>query len=176
MVLFDNPARPDAPHFALVSRPFDADNVLVRVHSECLTGETLRSRRCDCGDQLAEAQRRVAAEGGILVYLRQEGRGIGLTEKIRAYSLQDRGLDTVDANTRLGHPVDGREYSAAAAILRDLGVRGIRLLTNNPEKVKEVAALGIPVRERVAIEIEPNETNRPYLDTKRERLGHLISN
>lgn len=175
MVLYANPERPDAPHFALISsRLFDTGNALVRVHSECLTGETIRSRRCDCGDQLAEAQRRIAREGGVLVYLRQEGRGIGLAEKIRAYSLQDQGVDTVDANIRLGHPADAREYSMAAAILKDLGVTGVRLLTNNPKKVKELVMCGVAVRERVSIEIEPNETNRSYLKTKRERFGHFI--
>jgi len=175
MVLYANRERPDAPHFALVSsRPFDPENALVRVHSECLTGETIRSRRCDCGDQLSEAQRRIAREGGVLVYLRQEGRGIGLSEKIRAYALQDGGLDTLEANLKLGHPADAREYSMAAAILRDLGVEGVRLLTNNPEKERELAALGIAVREREAIEIEPNETNRDYLRAKRERFGHYI--
>ena len=175
MVLYENGDQPGAPHFALVSeRAFDPEAALVRVHSECLTGETVRSRRCDCGDQLAEAQRRIAAEGGVLVYLRQEGRGIGLAEKIRAYALQDEGLDTVDANLRLGHPVDARDYSAAAAILRDLGVGGVRLLTNNPDKAAALASRSISVRELVGIEIEPNETNRSYLETKRNRLGHFI--
>jgi len=175
MILYKNHEQPNSPHFALVSsRLFDAGNALVRVHSECLTGETMRSRRCDCGDQLAKAQKRIAREGGVLVYLRQEGRGIGLTEKIRAYSLQDEGLDTVDANVKLGHPADAREYSMAAAILKDLGIAGVRLMTNNLEKADELAARGIAVRERVSIEIEPNETNRSYLKTKRDRFGHLI--
>ncbi len=175
MILYANPERPDAPHFALLSeRPFDPASALVRVHSECLTGETIGSRRCDCGAQLAEAQRRIAEEGGVLVYLRQEGRGIGLAEKIRAYALQDGGLDTLDANLALGHPADAREYSMAAAILKDLGVTGVRMLTNNPEKARELAERGIAVRERAAIEIEPNETNRYYLKTKRDRFGHLI--
>ena len=175
MVLYANPERPDAPHFALVSaRPFDPAAALVRVHSECLTGETVHSRRCDCGAQLSEAQRRIAAEGGVLVYLRQEGRGIGLAEKIRAYALQDGGMDTLDANLALGHPADAREYSMAAAILKDLGVTGARLLTNNPAKTRELAARGIAVLGREAIEIEPNESNRTYLTTKRDRFGHLI--
>jgi len=175
LIAYENPGHENEPHLALVSaQGFDPDRALARVHSECLTGEALRSRRCDCGDQLAEAARRVASEGGIIVYLRQEGRGIGLTEKIRAYRLQDGGADTVDANLRLGHPADARDYGPAAAILRDLGVRGVRLMTNNPDKARELERRGVAVRERIGLEIAPNETNREYLRTKRERFGHLI--
>ncbi len=148
---------------------------LVRLHSECLTGDVLGSLRCDCGPQLDESLRRIGAAGrGILLYLRQEGRGIGLREKIRAYALQDAGLDTVDANQALGYPADLREYRRAAEILLDLGVRRIRLLTNNPAKVSGLDRGGIEVVERVPLEIPAVPTNEAYLAAKRERLGHLL--
>lgn len=148
---------------------------LVRVHSECFTGDVLGSRRCDCGDQLAESLRRIAAEGcGVLLYLRQEGRGIGLADKLRAYNLQDLGYDTVDANTQLGHAPDKRDYGVAAGILRDLGVVAVRLLTNNPAKVAALTAAGIDVAERVPLQIAPGDHNRDYLTTKRDRSGHQL--
>jgi 3,4-dihydroxy 2-butanone 4-phosphate synthase/GTP cyclohydrolase II len=148
---------------------------LVRLHSECLTGEALGSLRCDCGEQLEAALALVAASGGgILLYLRQEGRGIGLANKIRAYALQDRGFDTVDANRALALPVDAREYSSAAAILADLGITRVRLLTNNPAKAVGLARYGIHVVERVPLEVVPNPVNRRYLRTKATRMGHLI--
>jgi GTP cyclohydrolase II len=150
-------------------------SVLCRIHSECWTGETLGSHRCDCRAQLDRALEELAREGtGVVVYLRQEGRGIGLGNKVRAYALQDAGHDTVDANKILGLPVDARRYDAAAVILRDLGVESVRLLTNNPEKVRGLVAAGIPVEGRVPIRIEPNATNAGYLRTKREKLGHLL--
>lgn len=149
---------------------------LVRLHSECLTGEALGSLRCDCGDQLDTALARIAEAGcGVLVYLRQEGRGIGLVNKLRAYALQDGGLDTVDANLALGLPVDAREYGSAAAVLRTLGVRRVRLLTNNPAKRRALEEAGIDVVERVAVEVVPNPTNARYLLTKAARMGHVLS-
>ena len=149
--------------------------LLVRVHSECLTGDVFGSVRCDCRDQLQFALATIAEEGrGMLVYLRQEGRGIGLTNKVQAYALQDDGLDTVDANLQLGLPADGRDYAAAAAILRDQGVKQVRLLTNNPQKVLGMQAGSIEVVERIPHEIVPRPENRDYLKTKADKLGHLF--
>src|SRR5579884_1237222 len=148
---------------------------LVRLHSQCLTGDVFGSLRCDCGEQLDAALIRIAtSDSGLLLYLPQEGRGIGLVNKIRAYALQDRGLDTVDANLMLGLPVDRREYGSAAAILRYLGVGQVRLLTNNPAKLRALERHGIRVVERVPLETTPNPVNLPYLRTKAERLGHLL--
>jgi 3,4-dihydroxy 2-butanone 4-phosphate synthase / GTP cyclohydrolase II len=148
-------------------------NVLVRVHDECLTSEVLGSLKCDCREQLEAALERIRAEGGVVVYLRQEGRGIGLANKIAAYSLQERGLDTVDANRALGLPDDARSYDAAAAILADLGLTDIRLLTNNPRKIDQLTALGVSVAERVPHHVAPNLHSLGYLVTKRARMGHL---
>jgi 3,4-dihydroxy 2-butanone 4-phosphate synthase/GTP cyclohydrolase II len=150
--------------------------VLTRVHSECLTGDVFGSRRCDCGPQLDAAMKLIAAEGrGVVVYLRgHEGRGIGIGHKIRAYSLQDEGLDTIDANLQLGLPVDSREYGIGAQILADLGAQELRLMTNNPAKYGGLGGYGLSVVERVAIEIPPTPENEKYLRTKKERLGHLI--
>jgi 3,4-dihydroxy 2-butanone 4-phosphate synthase / GTP cyclohydrolase II len=146
------------------------------VHSECLTGDVFGSRRCDCGDQLDASMAAIAAEGrGIVLYLRgHEGRGIGLLSKLRAYQLQDAGADTVDANLELGLPADAREYSTGAQILADLGVRSVRLLTNNPEKVTGLSGFGIEVAGRVALPVTPTPENLRYLTVKRDRLGHLI--
>jgi GTP cyclohydrolase II len=149
---------------------------LVRLHSECLTGDVLGSLRCDCGQQLGAALGLIArAASGVLLYLPQEGRGIGLANKIRAYALQDRGLDTVDANLALGLPVDGREYASAAEILRHLGLRQVRLLTNNPLKSAALERHGIQVVERVPLSIPPNDVNGHYLRTKADRMGHLLA-
>ncbi len=148
---------------------------LVRVHSECLTGDALFSQRCDCGPQLQESLRRVAAEGrGAVVYLRQEGRGIGLVNKIRAYELQDHGYDTVEANCKLGLPIDGRDYLQAVDILRDLGISRVRLLTNNPRKIEALMHNGIEVVERVPLLAGSNPHNRHYLQVKATKLGHLM--
>jgi GTP cyclohydrolase II len=148
---------------------------LVRLHSECLTGDALGSLRCDCGPQLQEALRRIALEGrGAVLYLRQEGRGIGLGNKIRAYALQDCGADTVDANEQLGFPDDARDYGLAVALLQALGIDVLRLLTNNPRKVAALARDGITVTERVALHAGENPHNASYLATKRSRLGHLL--
>jgi GTP cyclohydrolase II len=150
-------------------------DVLVRVHSECFTGDVLRSRRCDCGEQLQHALRAIAAEGqGALIYLRQEGRGIGLLEKLRAYNLQDEGYDTIEANLILGHGADEREYSIAAHILQDLGVASIRLLTNNPAKIEGLRQHGITVMSRVPSEMPVHADNMGYLRTKHQRMHHLI--
>jgi GTP cyclohydrolase II len=149
---------------------------LVRLHSECLTGDVLGSLRCDCGEQLAASLELMAQEDhAVLLYLRQEGRGIGLANKIRAYALQDRGLDTVDANLALGLPVDRREYRSAAAILRHLHASRVRLITNNPLKQRALEEHGVEVVERVSLVISPNEINHNYLRTKAHRMGHLIA-
>ena len=161
-------------HVALVVGAFGGEPPLVRLHSECLTGDVFGSLKCDCGPQLKEALRLIAAAGGgVLLYLRQEGRGIGIANKIRAYALQDRGLDTVDANLRLGFADDERDYEQAAAILRALGVDEVRLLTNNPAKVAGLAKAGIPVIERVGHHMPANPHNADYLAAKREKSGHL---
>jgi len=161
---------------ALVMGEIDADEpVLVRVHSQCLTGDIFGSARCDCGPQLEQALGRIAEEGkGVLLYLLQEGRGIGLMNKLRAYELQEQGHDTVEANERLGFRPDQRDYGIGAQILRDLGVRKMRLLTNNPSKYVGLSGYGLEIVERLPLEVPPTDTTRAYLRTKREKLGHLL--
>ena len=164
-------------HVALVKGDIaDGKPVLVRVHSQCLTGDVFGSLRCDCGEQLRLAMELIQKEGqGVLLYMRQEGRGMGLRDKIRAYNLQDReGLDTVEANERLGYPPDLRDYGVGAQILVDLGVRKMRLMTNNPQKVKGLSGHGLEIVERVPLQTVPHEFNRHYLETKRSKLGHLL--
>ncbi len=152
-----------------------ATGVLTRIHSECLTGDIFGSLRCDCGPQLREALRRIDQAGaGVVLYLRQEGRDIGLINKIAAYELQEQGLDTVDANLELGHPVDARTYDAARDMLLDLGIKSVRLMTNNPAKVDALEALGIQVVERLPLVVEPTDDSEAYLATKRERMGHFL--
>ena len=147
----------------------------MRVHSECLTGDVFGSRRCDCGGQLHAAMEKIDAEGsGVLLYMRQEGRGIGLKAKIQAYKLQEQGLDTVEANERLGYPMDLRDYGMGAQILYDLGIRSIRLMTNNPRKVVGLEGHQLEIVEKVPILEQPNEHNQNYLDTKRRKMGHFL--
>jgi 3,4-dihydroxy 2-butanone 4-phosphate synthase / GTP cyclohydrolase II len=163
-------------HVALVKGDVDGkEHILVRVHSECLTGDVFHSRRCDCGEQLERALARIEAEGrGVLLYLAQEGRGIGLLNKLRAYELQEQGLDTVEANLELGFKADAREYGIGSQILADLGLTTIRVLTNNPRKISGISGFGLTAVSQEPIEIEPNDHNRDYLETKRDKLGHTI--
>ncbi len=165
-------------HLAVIKGRWKADDaVLVRVHSECLTGDVFGSQRCDCGEQLRCALEQIDRAGkGVLVYMQQEGRGIGLANKVRAYALQDRGRDTVEANRELGFADDGRDYGMTAQILRDLGIRRVRLMTNNPRKIEGLEHYGMEVVERVPLEVAPHRGNLHYLRTKRQKMGHLLSN
>lgn len=164
-------------HLALVKGDISTDEpVIVRVHSECLTGDVFGSLRCDCGEQLDMAMKRISQEGrGVLLYMRQEGRGIGLANKMKAYHLQDEGMDTVEANQALGFSADMRDYGIGAEILADLGIRKIRLLTNNPKKISGIEGFGLEIVERMPIEVKHNANNKLYLMTKRDKLGHMLS-
>ena len=164
------------PNLALVAHGTDLeDTVLLRMHSECLTGDLFGSYRCDCGEQLERSLELIGEQGGVVLYLRQEGRGIGLINKLRAYRLQDDGADTVEANAMLHLPIDGRDYAAALAMARSIGVRSVRLLTNNPLKLEAFEESGIEVLERVPLEIEKRPENERYLNTKRDEMGHQIA-
>jgi 3,4-dihydroxy 2-butanone 4-phosphate synthase/GTP cyclohydrolase II len=167
----------DHHHLAIVKGEIPGKtNVLVRVHSQCLTGDVFGSSRCDCGDQLAYAMEMIEKEGlGVVLYMRQEGRGIGLVNKIKAYHLQDNGRDTVEANEELGFQADLRDYGIGAQILADLGLTSIRILTNNPRKLVGLAGHGLQITGRVPIQISPTKHNRRYLETKRDKLGHILS-
>lgn len=175
MTVFDNELD-HAEHFALVKKPKKGNAVpLVRIHSECVTGDVFGSCKCDCGWQLKRSLKLIAEEGGILIYLRQEGRGIGLKNKLKAYALQETGLDTVEANLQLGFPADNRDYAVAYQMLKYFGIDTLRLLTNNPQKIKAMQNYGLQISERVPLTIPPTHTNAAYLRTKKNKLGHLLS-
>ena len=176
IVVYRDSREPNVEHCAIVHGEVrGATDLLIRVHSECFTGEVLHSLKCDCREQLDQAMRRIAEnECGAVLYLRQEGRGIGLGNKIRAYALQEQGADTVDANLRLGFAADAREYDVATQMLADLGVESVAVLTNNPAKVEALRADGVAVTRRVPMSVVPNQHNRDYLDTKRARMGHIL--
>lgn len=163
------------PHLAFVSENFDPSKpVPVRIHSECMTGDVFGSRRCDCGEQLDASLRIAAEQGGVVVYLRQEGRGIGLINKLKAYNLQDVGLNTAEANTHLGFDVDARQYECAVFILQDLKIKSVELITNNPDKVKALQRSPVKVSAVIPLVIEPHDDNRGYLVTKQELMGHVL--
>ena len=163
------------PHLAIYPPGLDPQGIVtIRVHSECLTGDLFRSKRCDCGAQLEKSLEVITREKGVLIYLRQEGRGIGLINKLKAYNLQDEGFNTIDANHQLGFETDERTYHIANLILKDLGIKSIRLLTNNPEKVSSIREGGITIVDRMPLMIEPNEDNEEYLRIKRDLMGHLL--
>ncbi len=163
------------PHLALVHEAFDPSRpVLLRIHSECMTGDLFHSKRCDCGEQLDRAMAMAAEQGGVVIYLRQEGRGIGLINKLRAYNLQDKGLNTADANTHLGFEVDARQYNLAVEIMQDLGIRQIALLTNNPDKIEAIEHSPVEIVRRVPLEVQPRKENQHYLRTKKLLMGHWL--
>lgn len=174
MTVFRN-ALDDAEHFILVKPQVSTKVPLVRIHSECITGDLFGSLKCDCGSQLEQSLALIAQEGGILIYLRQEGRGIGLANKLKAYALQEKGFDTVEANEQLGLPVDNRDYAVAFQILKFLNVDTVRLLTNNPLKISSLESYGMIVQERIALHSLPTEENLEYLKVKQEKLGHVLS-
>jgi len=176
MIAYADNKREKMPHFAIVSEHLDTSKpVLVRIHSECATGDLFGSKRCDCGEQLDTALKLSSIQGGVVLYLRQEGRGIGIINKLKAYQLQDKGLNTIDANLHLGLEVDSREFDVAVTMLKDLGITAIELLTNNPKKIEAIANSSIEVTKRVPLIIPAKKENYGYLKTKKEEMGHLIS-
>ncbi|NND09184.1 MAG: GTP cyclohydrolase II [Saprospiraceae bacterium] len=175
IVAYGDHADDQMPHLAMIhEKTHSREGVLVRIHSECMTGDLFQSHRCECGTQLHKSLESISEEGGILVYLRQEGRGIGLIEKLKAYELQDQGLDTVEANVKLGHAPDERSFDLGIQILQDLGIVSIRLLTNNPDKIKAIEDSNIELIERIPLIIEPGASNKEYIQTKKKVLGHLL--
>ena len=175
MIAYSDDPEDMSPHFAIVGEHFDPfQPVLVRVHSECITGDLFGSHRCDCGEQLEKSLELISKEGGVLIYLRQEGRVIGIINKLKAYNIQDQGVNTVDANTHLGFEADERTYETAIEILQDLGIKKIRLLTNNPSKLTAFEHSDVEVIERLPLEITPRKENRYYLETKKSLMGHLL--
>ncbi len=175
MVAFSESDEDWMPHLALIHKDADPSGpILVRLHSECITGDLFGSKRCDCGEQLAEALRLAAENGGVVLYLRQEGRGIGIINKLKAYNLQDKGMNTVDANIHLGLEVDARQYNIAIEMLQELGIDKINLLTNNPEKINAFDDAEIDVIARVPLIIKPQKENFDYLKTKQDEMGHLF--
>lgn len=175
MIAYADSADERMPHIAFVAEGFDPSNpVPVRIHSECMTGDVFGSRRCDCGEQLDASLRIAAEQGGVVVYLRQEGRGIGLINKLKAYNLQEVGLNTAEANTHLGFDVDARQYECAVFILQDLKIDAVELITNNPDKVDALRRSPLEVSAVIPLVVEPHEDNRGYLVTKQELMGHLL--
>jgi len=175
MIAYANNPAERSPHLALVHETYKpSENTLLRIHSECLTGDLFGSKRCDCGEQLTSSLAMLAKEGGVLLYLRQEGRGIGLINKLKAYNLQDEGLNTADANTHLGFEEDGRNYDVALEMLKDLSIKKVRLITNNPLKVAAIADSDLDVVERVPLVIPTQEENENYIKTKKEVFGHFF--
>lgn len=163
------------PHIALVAEGMNAEEIVtVRIHSECITGDLFHSQRCDCGKQLDKAMQTINEDKGVLIYLRQEGRGIGIINKLKAYNLQDKGFDTIEANQQLGLKVDDRDYNLAVSIMKDLGISRINLLTNNPDKITAIEESDIELIKRLPLEIKPIEANYQYLKTKKEELGHIL--
>lgn len=163
------------PHVAMIAKGIDVEKtVTIRIHSECITGDLFHSQRCDCGQQLDSAMNIISQDGGVLIYLRQEGRGIGIINKLKAYNLQDKGFDTIEANKQLGLDVDSRDYTLAVTILNDLGIKKINLLTNNPDKISAIEESDIQLVNRLPLEIKPVESNYKYLKTKKEELGHIL--
>lgn len=175
MIAYADDLTEPMPHLALVHPDIDPSKpVFLRIHSECLTGDLFGSHRCDCGEQLDSALQMVAAKKGVVLYLRQEGRGIGLINKLKAYNLQDKGLNTADANVHLGLEIDARQYGIAVEIMKDLGISSIHLITNNPLKIEAIERSSIEVKSRVSIIIPPKQENKGYLKTKEELMGHLL--
>lgn len=175
MIAYSDEVGEKMPHLAMVHENFDpSDPVLLRMHSECLTGDLFGSKRCDCGEQLDTAMKMAAKKGGVILYLRQEGRGIGLINKLKAYNLQDQGLNTAEANTHLGLEIDNRDYQIAVSMMKDLKIKTIDLMTNNPLKIQAIENSQISVRKRIPLIIPPKEENYGYLKTKEELMGHLF--